>query len=51
MKRIDRNRLNRLSLWAVAVALVETGVEGWGELSEVKGPWCLERRFDLLILA
>lgn len=55
MMRIGRNRLGRSSLWVVAVVLAESGVvrgvEEWVELSEVKRPWCLERRFDLLISA
>ena len=51
MNRIDRNRLGRSDLWVVAVVVVERGVEGWVELSEVKPLWCFERRFDPLILA
>ena len=47
MNRIDRNRLGRLSLWVVAVVVVERRVGG---RVEVKRLWCFERRFDPLIL-
>ena len=50
MNWIDRNRLGRLSLWVVAVVVVERGVEGRDEHFEAKRLCCFERRFDLLVL-